>query len=285
MFTVFCRSAPPSTSFSLLSTTHAQKHGSLLVTFVRTTHSSLSASFSSSSTIGSISKVSMKWTTEEQFKLLRTALICNPSFKINAKAVAEVWPAEKDGERPTERAVKERFRAIMASAHDVQSLRQTEPSPSKAEKVKDTKDTSSVLSSAPPATPSRKGQAKAPNSTAKTPTGGSKRNRRDRPIFTSDAEMGSDAETSSGSETQLAPTPPSTRTLRVRKAGAAAAAAAAFPTTGEDSDKESDASTQEYGDGYSDEEYDFEEERRKKAAKKAKEAKLAARRASRASRN
>ncbi|OCT45605.1 hypothetical protein CLCR_01737 [Cladophialophora carrionii] len=166
----------------------------------------------------------------------------------------------------------------MASAQDIQSLSQLETPKYKAEEGKSDAtlmDTTPTTTPKPAfTTPSRASRAKAPNSTGKKSTGSGKRDRRGRMII-SDTEMASEAETTSGSEAQISPTPRSTRTLRARKARVTET------TKPEDSDKELDAGAEDYGSGGSDGEYNFEEEKKKKAAKKAKEAKLAARRASR----
>ncbi|ETI24145.1 hypothetical protein G647_03514 [Cladophialophora carrionii CBS 160.54] len=171
----------------------------------------------------------------------------------------------------------------MASAQDIQTLSQLETPNYKAEEGKSDvtlMDTTPTTTPKPAlTTPCRASRAKAPNSTdrkstGKKSTGSGKRDRRGR-IITSDTEMASEAETTSGSEAQISPTPRLTRTLRARKARVT------DTKMPENSDKELDAGAKDYGSSGSDGEYNFEEEKKEKAAKKAKEAKLAARRASR----
>lgn len=120
---------------------------------------------------------------------------------------------------------------------------------------------------AAPATPIRGPRTKKEKATKSISGSKRKRARSETPEAEahSEAAEATEAETSSGSDMNLTITPLASRSsLRVRTTRAAAL------TTQDDEDNEIDAGAKDDGSGYSDEEYDFAEERRMRAKLKAK---------------
>ncbi|KAJ9604619.1 hypothetical protein H2200_010733 [Cladophialophora chaetospira] len=234
-----------------------------------------------------------KRTSEQDLKPGTTSVASDPSFINDAEAGVEGWPTECFGKRTTVQDVRETYNAFRKAAGDLDDGEQNDKGKARmvaknafeASKIEPDTALADIntpkLTPCTPTAPVRVSSAKAGSSSRKPATGskrkrrGSQRKRRG-PVESSEAEMTSGVETTSGSELEIDTSTTAKRpNLRPRKPSVTLAS--------ENSDRDSDvvARAKEY-EIDSDEVYDLAKERKKKAKQKAKDAKMDARRAGRA---
>ncbi|EXJ69681.1 uncharacterized protein A1O5_06752 [Cladophialophora psammophila CBS 110553] len=232
----------------------------------------------------------VKWNDSEKLTLLRTAILCSPNFKLDAKMVAEMWPGVDEDDKPSARSIARNYSSIMNHAKDLEAIRQAKEAQAKnSEDEKDgaeTKTGDDATTLSPEAstikTPALKSSITTPlpthgsmsnrSAAVKSSTGSKRKRAIKRP--SSDEDEASLSETTSGDEAEVvSPTQIARKRLPVRMTRRTTMTRIDDEYGG--TEEEMDTGAKHLETEGSDGEYDLAKERKEKTERKAKLARRA----------
>ncbi|KIX08925.1 uncharacterized protein Z518_00003 [Rhinocladiella mackenziei CBS 650.93] len=245
--------------------------------------------------------VRINWGQAEEITLLQRAIACDRNFKFNVQEIVRTWPVANPNEKPTERAIQDKVRAIKARTQDIEKMRQLHEKKFKLKAENDNKFKQEMVSEGegsvhvkdedddsidtqPPVANKRTNKSirtslisrikvskDTPGTTARM---GIKRKRGKRADPASEMSSASAASDYDSDSTMDSPTPLPRKDLPKRETRVSSALKSARTPRLSDID-DADADARDISDDDSDEDYDYEQEKRDRKGKEAKRARKA----------